>query len=49
MLGTEPHEVKKREGIYAEMNGFRAFIALMQGYVIRRNELLKRRTTVHRS
>lgn len=42
MLGTAPHELKKREGIYAEMNGFRAFMALMQGYVIRRNEILKR-------
>jgi hypothetical protein len=41
MLSTLPHETKKREGIYAEMNALQSFMALMAGYVSRRSEIIK--------
>jgi hypothetical protein len=49
MLGTEPHEVKKREGIFAEMNGFRSFQAMMHGYVVRRAQIIQSRETREQS
>lgn len=41
LLSTQPHEAKKREGIYAEMSALQTFLGLMQGYVARRDEIIK--------
>ena len=42
MLVTEPHEHKKREGIYAEIRGFDQFIGLLRTYVEQAQDILKK-------
>lgn len=32
LLSTEPHEAKKREGVYAQLNGARNFMLHIAGY-----------------
>jgi hypothetical protein len=41
MVGSAPHETKKREGIYAEMNALGEFLSLMRSYVSKRDVILK--------
>lgn len=41
MLGSEPHETKKREAIYAEMNALGQFLTLMKTYVDQRNKIIE--------
>lgn len=40
MLSTQPHEAKRREGIYAEVWGLHNFLALMKGFVDARDAIL---------
>lgn len=40
MIGTQPHEAKRREGIYAEVWGLLNFLAMMKGFVDARDAIL---------
>lgn len=42
MLQTQPHETKKREAIYASLQGKRQLIELMLAYVAAREEIIKK-------
>lgn len=39
-MQTEPHEAKRREGIYASYSGVRDFLANMKAIVIQRDGLI---------
>jgi len=41
MMATAPHEVKKREGIYAEVWSLQNFVAMMAGFVEQKNSILE--------
>lgn len=40
MMATAPHEVKKREGVYAEVWGLQNFLAMMVGFVEQRKRII---------
>ncbi len=40
MIGSAPHETKKREGIYAEMNALNEFCSLMKSYIGKRDAII---------
>lgn len=42
MLQTQPHEQKKREGIYAAYQGFEEFLAMMRDFSKGHTELLQK-------
>jgi len=44
MLRTKPHEVKAREGVYAEITGVRALLDMMKQYIDLRDEILDKPT-----
>jgi hypothetical protein len=41
IMRTEPHETKKREGIYAANRGYDDFIGLMRAYISARDQIIK--------
>lgn len=43
MLTTEPHEAKKREGIYARLNGAKDFTEHMSSYAEAAQAIIKKR------
>lgn len=42
-LASEPHETKKREGIYSQVWGLQSFLGLMQTFVAQRDALIAKR------